>query len=650
MKRAHQTMTIDAPITFGEDTGAFKQPPLVPQADPELIGLLRSAHGVPFFICAPRKTGRTSLMLDYAQRQHRLDDVLWIDAASEGFCRAIGTDAVMEHLERQWVKGPVSYRLVVFDDLPLLGDRVASRFSDWIDRMVEEEIEVAVITTPHEDCLSDYQSDRLLIAGDRLVASQRWGAARMAETLECFFSAPIPCELTTLAALMILMGRGIMDNLRDLGYQIPTTSYALLKQYCPLLAIDELTGHFDTTGLPVARLASRLLTLLNEASRTEREPEMSETERCFERLTQLSVHLFERSEREQSLLLLELAGKLLTHDDAGYPLDAANSSASAVQPASALEDSDTLFAELVADITLAEKDGASFEPVGEDDVWAQLTGGGSLAGACKNPNAPRIIWGATEEEPAELVIKLFGYLEIFKGGRLLEAKDLQRRRVRALLIHLVLNRGCGIARDTLMERLWPDKSLARAKDNFYATWSRLSRILNEGNSSGPYIINSRGLCRLESALVTTDIHEFEQLSKAILLEQGTIEQRVEAIYRLEQLYRGDILSGCGVDTFVQNAQMRYRAVLVDVMLEASRLFSRQDNDTNAVWFARKAYDTDPSREDVYRVLMAVQDKAGQRTSALRTYFDCKRFLSEELGILPSQKTTALYQELILDRR
>ncbi|MDR0350272.1 MAG: bacterial transcriptional activator domain-containing protein, partial [Coriobacteriales bacterium] len=59
---------------------------------------------------------------------------------------------------------------------------------------------------------------------------------------------------------------------------------------------------------------------------------------------------------------------------------------------------------------------------------------------------------------------------------------------------------------------------------------------------------------------------------------------------------------------------------------------------------------DPSREDVYRVLMAVQDKAGQRTSALKTYFDCKRFLSEELGILPSQKTTALYQELILDRR
>jgi DNA-binding SARP family transcriptional activator len=201
-----------------------------------------------------------------------------------------------------------------------------------------------------------------------------------------------------------------------------------------------------------------------------------------------------------------------------------------------------------------------------------------------------------------------------------------------------------------MERIWPDKDLSHAKENFHATWSRLSHLLADGVRPNPYLTNNRGLCRLEPASVTIDIHEFEQLSKAFLFEQGSVEQRIEAIYRLEQLYRGDILSGYRIDSFVQAAQTRYRSILVDVMLEASRLFSQEGNDTNAVWFARKAYDTDPSREDVYRVLMAMQDRAGQRTSALKTYFDCRRFLSEELGILPSHKTTALYQELILDRR
>jgi DNA-binding SARP family transcriptional activator len=58
---------------------------------------------------------------------------------------------------------------------------------------------------------------------------------------------------------------------------------------------------------------------------------------------------------------------------------------------------------------------------------------------------------------------------------------------------------------------------------------------------------------------------------------------------------------------------------------------------------------DSTREDVYRELMDVQLDAGQRTSAMQTYFSCKRYLSDELGILPSRKTTALYQDLLMDR-
>jgi DNA-binding SARP family transcriptional activator len=602
----------------------FGQPSLVPPANQRLVELLRSSHDVPCFICAPGKTGRTSLALDYAQRQHHLDEVLWMDAASDGFREAIDSGMLMEHLERQWANGPACYRLVVIDDLPSLTDRVAARFSNWLDCLAEKDVEIIVISTPHEDCLGDYQSDRLLIEGGRLVASQKWGAERVVETMECFFEAPIPRELTTLATLMLLLGRGIVDNLRDLGYQISAASPPLLKRYCPLIKINEATGHFDATGLPAQRLTRHLLALLNEAPRTGEEPGMSDTERCFERLTQLSVHLFERSEREQSHLLLELAGRLLTGDEEGFSSDS-SCFAAPVDPADFAECSNPL---------------DSMEPGIADAVVVRSS-------AVESIMAEPVLVSAGQEA---LVVKLFGYLEIFKGGKRLEGKELQRRKVRTLLIHLVLNRGCGIARDTLMERIWPEKDFVRAKDNFYATWSRLNRILSQGDKGDPYLTNNRGLCRLETTLVTTDINEFEQLSRSILFEQGSVEQRIEAIYRLEQLYRGDILSGCGVDSFVQAAQLRYRAVLVDVMLEASRLFSQQGNDTNAVWFARKAYDTDPSREDVYRILMAMQDRAGQRTSALKTYFDCKRFLSEELGILPSQKTTALYQELILDRR
>ncbi|MDR0347147.1 MAG: hypothetical protein LBH56_02060 [Coriobacteriales bacterium] len=625
----------------GKTREILQRPTFASPSNPQLVELLRSAHGVPFFICAPRKTGRTSLALDYARRQHRLDEVLWMSVSADDFREALHSSAVFERLEHQRTGGLARFSLVVIDDLPSLEDKVASRFSDWVDHLIEEGVETLIVTTPYEDCLSDYQSDRLLIDGDRLIASQKWNDERMGETLSYFFEAPVARQSVTLAALMVLMGRGSIDDLRELGYEIPNYAHRQLRQYCPLIGIDEDSGTFDADGFPIAQLSGQLLALLNEATKVDEAP-MSEKERCFERLTQLSLRLSERSRHAQGRLLLELAGGVLADDGAEADLED-DAPVAEFLPTDALEDKRESY----------EAD----EPVGIPTLTRGFRPG--YAGILNDEQQEwEAVYAHLEEDhsallddgPPRLLVRLFGDFEIFKDGRRIDGEQLQRSKVRALMIHLALNMGRGVARDTLMERIWPDKEYLRAKDNFHATWSRLSRLLSEGLRPSPYLTNSQGICRLEATFATTDVHEFEELSRAFLFERGSVGERIETVYRLEQLYRGDILSGFHIDAYVQAAQQRYRAILVDVMLEASKLFSQEGNDTNAVWFARKAYDTDPSREDVYRVLMAMQDRAGQRTNALKTYFDCKRFLSEELGILPSQKTTALYQELILDRR
>jgi len=612
----------------GEISGQF---PLVPLADYRLIELMRSNQGVPCFICAPQKTGRTSLALNYAQHQYTLDEVLWIDATADGFSDAVNGGSFFEHLERQIANSLSLYRLVIIDNLPWLSERQASRFSDWIDQLIADEVEVIVITTPHEDCLYNHQSDRLLIEGGALIVSQKWPKDRLADCLHSFFNAPIPQETHILAALMMAMGRGVVDSLRELHYQIPANSHAQVKRYCPFIEIDEVTGYFNTRGFPLKELSAYLIEGIDQAPRGGLDAQMTGLERSFERLTQLSVHLFENSEREQSQLLLELAGSLLTCDDAGYPLTT-----------SPFNQTETITINTERNVAMTALEPQGFFENYEDER--------SRSEAMAPIHEEADIFSELQDEPEQLIVRLFGDFKVFKGGKRLEGKQLQRSKVRALLIHLALNMGRGVPRDYLLERIWPEKDYSHAKDNFYSTWSMLNSMLSKDTKTSPYLSNKQGLCRLEPKYVLTDVHEFERLSKAVIFQQGSVADRVDAIYRLEQLYRGDIMSGTHIDTYVQAAQCRYRAILVDVMIEASLLFSREGNDTNAVWFARKAYDTDPTREDVYRTLMAMQDKAGQRTSALKTYFDCKRFLSEELGILPSQKTIALYQELVLDRR
>ncbi|MDR1013877.1 MAG: hypothetical protein LBL86_02705 [Coriobacteriales bacterium] len=629
---------------------AWRRPALLPTQGHQLIERMRLSHGVPFFISAPARTGRSSLAAGYAQRQHRPDEVLWVDAGTEAFHDALSAGTAFEHLQRQWASAPSRLGLVVFDDMPALNEQACARFSDWIDRMIEEGTEVLVVTTPQEDCFPEFQSDRLLIDGRRLVMSQKWSAERLTDALACFLDGSLPQELRSLAALMILMGRGIPDDLRGLGYLVPPASPLLLRRHCPFVEVDEATAVFDATGIPLAPLEGRLLALLGEAPRNGREEEreegMSGLERRFERLTQLSLYLFGHERREQGQVLLELAGSLLTHDDAGYPL--------AGRPPVPLGMGSVGVALPVPAAAVPSAGGE-----GAAEGWGHVAklgtgavrpdGGGAAEGWGQGPQAA----GGTQSEGAScepVAVRLLGDFEVYKGGRRVEGKDMQRSKVRELLAHLALNIGRGVSRDTLIERMWPEKDYARARENFHATWSRLKRLLSGEARRSPYLTNIRGLCKLESSTVSTDLQEFERVSRAFLFEQSDTGVRIDAIYRLEQLYRGDVFSGCRVDPYINAAQQRYRSILVDVMLEASRLFSREGNDTSAVWFARKAYDIDPAREDVYCTLMDMQDKAGQRTSALRTYFDCKRFLSDELGILPSQRTTALYQELILDRR
>ena len=57
----------------------------------------------------------------------------------------------------------------------------------------------------------------------------------------------------------------------------------------------------------------------------------------------------------------------------------------------------------------------------------------------------------------------------------------------------------------------------------------------------------------------------------------------------------------------------------------------------------------PFRETAYQILMRAQAAAGNRAQALRTYEDCKRRISENLGVHPSTGTEAVYLAILRGR-
>lgn len=382
----------------------------------------------------------------------------------------------------------------------------------------------------------------------------------------------LPADLKGLAALLGLLGQGSLADLDAMGYRVGETHVDRLLEARPDVGLDGFNGSFDTSlGLPEALDGSLMAALLAIGRDAERQ-DLSDQERCFERLSIAAAHLLDKGDAERSIKVLHLARQLL-------PAKA--------QPA---------------------------------------------------PKPPVPL----------LRVRLFGDLEVELGGERLPRTNLHKGLVRTLFCLLVLNQGRGLPRESVIEWLWPSRAPERALSGFYNLWHRLYSVLPTQDGASPYFINEERLLRIDPRYVQSDVAEFERLARQVFFARGSLEERFAAIDRMEQLYTSDVLAGSAIHPRIVAVQERQRGLLLDVLLTASQLHLQNGDNAMALWYARRAFEADPKREDVYRNLMATQEAAGHRTGAMSTYQDCLRYLSDELGVLPSSKTTALYQDLLLD--
>ena len=246
-----------------------------------------------------------------------------------------------------------------------------------------------------------------------------------------------------------------------------------------------------------------------------------------------------------------------------------------------------------------------------------------------------------------LNIRLFGGLDVSIGENEVDPSLFRRQKVKTLLALLTLNQGKEILRDRLASLLWPTSSTATARRNFYSTWSMLRKALVvPGGEECPYLVRLQYSCKLDTRAVASDVAEFDELCNKLLLEPPDVEAWSAVYARLCELYRGDLLPSEGKNEFILQQREEYRARLIDALVSASTRLFEGGALQAALWFAHAAVRRDATREDAYTALMQAQVAAGQRTAALDTYFKCKRYLSDELGIDPSPKAVMLYGSII----
>lgn len=244
-----------------------------------------------------------------------------------------------------------------------------------------------------------------------------------------------------------------------------------------------------------------------------------------------------------------------------------------------------------------------------------------------------------------LHVSLFGSMELRLGDEVVDPKLIRQQKVKVLLAVLVLARGREVTRDRLAQMLWPESSPASARKNLYSTWSKLSRALTVEGSC-PYLIRDQLGCRVNARLVTSDVAEFESICRTLLFGKSE-ELEWERLYAsVEESFADELMPTEVENETIVALRDKYHVQLLDALLVAARRLMHAGEAQGALWFAREALRRDRTREDAYATLMEAQIAAGQRGAAIDTFFACRRYLADELGIDPSPRIVGLYRSVI----
>lgn len=254
---------------------------------------------------------------------------------------------------------------------------------------------------------------------------------------------------------------------------------------------------------------------------------------------------------------------------------------------------------------------------------------------------------------SRLAVYLFGAPRLELDGTPVR---IDRTKAVALLAYLAAT-GTRHSRDALATLLWPESDQRRAR----AGLRRALAALKEGLGEGWLDVDRESAGLNPEADLWLDVEQFRHLLAACEAHEHPGQEMcpdcLPLLTRAEKLCRGEFLAGFTLPDslafdewqFFQTEGLRDRLASVLQRLVSWHSAQGETQYEQAIAFARRWLALDPLHEPAQRRLMTLYARAGRRSAALRQYRSCMRVLEEELGVPPSEETSALYQRIRAER-
>jgi DNA-binding SARP family transcriptional activator len=220
-------------------------------------------------------------------------------------------------------------------------------------------------------------------------------------------------------------------------------------------------------------------------------------------------------------------------------------------------------------------------------------------------------------------IALLGRFAVTVDGTPVADSHWKRRHAAAVVKVLALAPGYRLHREQLIDRIWPDETIAEAVPKLHKAAHFARRAIGVPNA---VVLRGEQVVLSPDAETSVDAVRFEDLARRALA--GDVAARREAL----ALHVGDLLPGDRYEEWAEQRREQLRLRHLDLL--------RLDGQWEAV------VDLDAGDERAHLALMRQHAANGDRHAALRQFERLDRALRQELGVAPGPEAAALRDRLL----
>ncbi len=226
---------------------------------------------------------------------------------------------------------------------------------------------------------------------------------------------------------------------------------------------------------------------------------------------------------------------------------------------------------------------------------------------------------------------------------------------RALLAYLALNAERPHQREALATLLWNRQSKEDALGNLRSALNRLRKALSDKHTAHPFLLVTRGTIQFNpNSDFWCDTRALQSLVDQVKRHPhrslNGCPWCISRLRKAAELYRGPFLADLYIDSYPfeewqRIVRERFHRMGISVLYALASYHQQRGEYTEAEHYARQQIILEPWREEAHQQLMRALFASGQRSAALAQYQALRVILQEELGVLPMEETTALYEEI-----